>query len=352
MGGLMVSSVVSGRLIARTGRYRHYPIAGTALTVVGLLLPSTMGTGTSVLTAAVFMAVLGLGLGMVMQVLILAVQNAVNYRDLGVATSGTTLFRSIGGSVGVAAFGAVFSASLSSGLAAHWPSSVPLPTAAEPTAIAALAPAAKRIYLEIFSGALHPVFLSATVIATVGFALTWLLEEVPLRGPARAESVGESFAMPHDATSLEELATIITRLEARERHWDVYQRIAQSFDIPLAPDEIWLLVQTCRSGPLSLQVASERFRVPLARLQLIAEQLCAGELAIHDTQRLVATERGSALFERLVDGHRMVLQQLAAQWSPEEHAEAKTMLDGLARSLIAELPIAPAHSGSQRPVGR
>ena len=352
MGGVLLTSVGSGHIISRIGRYRIFPIVGTAVMTVGLALLSTLDVNSAPWMASLYMLVLGLGLGMVMQVLILAVQNAVNYRDLGVATSGTTLFRSIGGSVGVAAFGAVFSASLSKGLATHGPSSLPLPAAAEPTAIAALAPAAKRIYLEIFSGALHPVFLSATVIATIGFALTWLLEEVPLRGPARAESVGESFAMPHDATSLEELATIVTRLEARERHWDVYQRIAQSFDIPLAPDEVWLLVQTCRSGPFSLQVASERFRVPLARLQLIAEQLCAGELATHDTQRLVATERGTALFERLVEGHRMVLQQLAAQWSPEEHAEAKTMLDGLARSLIAELPIAPAHSGSQHQAGR
>ena len=102
MGGLMISSVVSGRLIAHTGRYRVYPIAGTALTVVGLLLLSLMGPATPTIEAAAFMAVLGLGLGMVMQVLILAVQNDAPYEDLGVATAGATLFRSIGGSLGTA----------------------------------------------------------------------------------------------------------------------------------------------------------------------------------------------------------------------------------------------------------
>src|SRR5215510_5581144 len=116
------------------------------------------------------MLLLGLGLGMVMQVLILAVQNAVEYRDLGVATSSATLFRSIGGSLGVAALGA----------------------------LAALPPTLKAGYLQAFTAALHPVFLSATAIAVIGFALTWLLEDLPLRGPARAETVGESFAMPHD----------------------------------------------------------------------------------------------------------------------------------------------------------
>ncbi len=93
----MLSSITSGRLIARTGRYRIYPIIGTGITVIGLLLLSRMDPHTPVLVAASFMAVLGLGLGMVMQVLILAVQNDAPYEDLGVATAGATLFRSIGG---------------------------------------------------------------------------------------------------------------------------------------------------------------------------------------------------------------------------------------------------------------
>lgn len=98
MAGVMVSSIASGRMIAATGHHRLYPILGTGLTVVGMLLLSTMGPGTGAATAAAFMALLGCGLGMVMQVLILAVQNDAPYEDLGVATAGATLFRSIGGS--------------------------------------------------------------------------------------------------------------------------------------------------------------------------------------------------------------------------------------------------------------
>jgi predicted MFS family arabinose efflux permease len=95
MAGLLITSIGSGQLITRTGRYKSFPIAGTAIIVLGFYLLSTMDAGTSTLAASVFMFVLGLGLGLVMQVLVLAVQNAVGYEDLGVATSSATLFRSI-----------------------------------------------------------------------------------------------------------------------------------------------------------------------------------------------------------------------------------------------------------------
>jgi EmrB/QacA subfamily drug resistance transporter len=349
MGGLLVTSVASGRIISRIGRYRMFPIIGTAVMTVGLTLLSTLNVTSPPWVASLYMLVLGLGLGMVMQVLVLAVQNAVDYRDLGVATSGTTLFRSIGGSVGVAAFGALFAANLTSGLAGHLPAGAQLPATAEPGAIQALPPALKAVYLDVFTAALHPVFLTAAVIAAIGFVLAWLLQEVPLRGPVRAESLGESFAMPHDATSLQELQTIVTRLRARETHWEFYRRVAQSLDLSLAPDQIWVLVQICRSAPLSLSEMSARFRVPVARLDAIAAQLAAKCLIARNEAGLVATERGRALFDRMVEAHRMVLHRLAARWSPVQHTEAKAMLDGLARSLIAELPIAPASPGGATP---
>jgi DNA-binding MarR family transcriptional regulator len=281
-------------------------------------------------------------------VLVLAVQNAVDYRDLGVATSGATLFRSIGGSVGVAAFGALFAARLTSGLAALVPAGAQLPAAGAPSAIAALPPALKADYLAAFTAALHPVFVSAAAIAAIAFALTWLLEDLPLRGPVRAETVGESFAMPHDATSLEELETIVTRLQARETHWEFYSRVARSLDLALPPDQIWLLVQVCRSGPVPLSRLAADFGVAPGHLETMAAQLVAGGLIAREADLLSATQSGRALFDRMVEAHRMVLQRLAARWSPEQHEEAKAMLDGLARSLIAELPIAPAVPPGQR----
>ncbi|HTW11626.1 MAG TPA: MDR family MFS transporter, partial [Solirubrobacteraceae bacterium] len=114
MGGLLITSIGSGQIISRTGRYKPFPIAGTFVMVVGLYLLSRMDAATTRAVSSAYMFVLGLGLGMVMQVLVLAVQNAVDYEDLGVATSGATLFRSIGGSVGTAILGSIFSSRLKS----------------------------------------------------------------------------------------------------------------------------------------------------------------------------------------------------------------------------------------------
>jgi EmrB/QacA subfamily drug resistance transporter len=181
MAGVLVTSIASGRIISRVGRYRPFPIAGTAIMSVGLALLATLSVATSTWTACLYMIVLGLGLGLVMQVLVLAVQNAVDYRELGVATAGTTLFRSIGGSVGVSLFGAIFTGTLTSNLAAALPAGSALPAATAPAAIQALPSATRSLYLTAFTGALHPVFLHAAAIAAVGFALTWFLKEIPLR---------------------------------------------------------------------------------------------------------------------------------------------------------------------------
>src|SRR5205823_14229796 len=112
----LTTSIISGQLITRWGRYKAFPIVGTALMVLGLFLLSRMNEHTSVLVASLSMLVLGLGLGLVMQVLVIAVQNAVEYRNLGAATSGATFFRSIGGSFGTAVFGAILSNQLASHL--------------------------------------------------------------------------------------------------------------------------------------------------------------------------------------------------------------------------------------------
>ncbi len=108
MLGVLTMSILSGQLISRTGRYRVFPIVGTAAMSLGLLLLSRLDVGTSTVTSALYMLVLGLGLGSVMQVLVLVVQNAVQYSLLGAATSGVTLFRGIGGSLGAAVFGTIF----------------------------------------------------------------------------------------------------------------------------------------------------------------------------------------------------------------------------------------------------
>ena len=184
MAGVLVTSIASGRLITRIGRYRLFPIVGTALMTIALGLLATLTTTTTVMAACLYMVLLGLGLGMVMQVLVLAAQNAVSYDNLGVATSATTLFRSIGGSIGVSLFGAVFAGELTAGLAGALPAGAPVSIETAPAAIQALPSAVRTLYLHAFTAALHPVFLHAAIIAAVAFALTWFLQEVPLRGSA------------------------------------------------------------------------------------------------------------------------------------------------------------------------
>jgi EmrB/QacA subfamily drug resistance transporter len=194
MGGLLVTSIASGNLISRWGRYRPFPIAGTAIMTVGVYLLSRLGLGSPTWVAALYMAILGLGLGMTMQVLVLAAQNAVDYKFLGVATSASTLFRQVGGSIGVSAFGAIFANRLATELATRLPNVAKLPKAANPAIVKQLPPALHAPYVESVAAALQPVFLVAAAVSFAAFVLTWFLRDVPLRKSARAEGVGEAFA--------------------------------------------------------------------------------------------------------------------------------------------------------------
>ncbi|HEY5100732.1 MAG TPA: MDR family MFS transporter [Gaiellaceae bacterium] len=181
MAGLLITSIVGGQIISRTGRYRPFPIIGTGVAAVGMGLLSQLNVHTSTLTTSLYVFVIGFGLGMVMQVLVLAVQNAVEPRVMGVATSGSIMFRQIGGSVGIAAFGAIFSNQLKKNLAKTLPPGVHGPSSATPKAVNALPPHVHSLYVHAFSNALHPVFLVGAAISGLAFVLSWFLREVPLR---------------------------------------------------------------------------------------------------------------------------------------------------------------------------
>ena len=346
MAGVLITSITSGQIISRIGRYRPFPIAGTAVMTVGLGLLATLGAETSIWTAGAYMLVLGLGLGMVMQVLVLAVQNSVEYRDLGVATSGTTLFRSIGGSLGVSLFGAIFTAQLTGTLAATLPASTALPAATGAAGLLALPTAVRAIYIEAFTGALQHVFVDAAVVAAIGFAFSWLLREVPLSDLARAELVAESFAMPADATSLEELERIVERLCRRENRWEVFRRIAEASEVVLAPDEIWLLARICLSAaPIDRPQLIREYRIPDTKLEEIAQRLTdIGYVVRADGGTLLASAQGQQTFNALVKSREVRLSKMLAKWTHEQRPEITAMLDSLSRALMAELPIEPRAS--------
>jgi MFS family permease len=184
MGGLLFTSILSGILISRWGRYKVFPVVGTAVMTLGLYLLSTVGAATSDALMALYMVIMGLGLGGVMQVLVIAVQNAVAHRDLGVATAGATFFRSIGGSFGAAIFGAIFANVLGSRLAANL-RGLPIPkglsASLSPAELAKLPPAVIHGIKAAYASSIDTVFVVAVPIGAVAFLLTFLLPEIELR---------------------------------------------------------------------------------------------------------------------------------------------------------------------------
>jgi len=185
MLGLLITSISSGQVIARTGRYRFFPIVGTGLMTIGLGLLSLMTPSSSAVTDALSMLVLGFGVGCVMQVLVIIVQNGVAYSELGVATSGTTFFRSIGGSFGTAIFGAIFSNVLASNLASHL-HGLSLPASftssdVTPAALSHLSAAVRHGFTLGYAESIQTVFLVAIPVAALGFLATWLIPQVELR---------------------------------------------------------------------------------------------------------------------------------------------------------------------------
>jgi EmrB/QacA subfamily drug resistance transporter len=185
MAGLLLMSIGSGQIISRTGRYRLFPILGTGLTTIGLFLLHLMGVHTSTFLDAVYMLVLGLGIGSVMQVLVIIVQNGVPHSELGVATSGATFFRSIGGSFGTAIFGAIFANVLIGNLASHL-HGIHLPAGfssadATPALLSKLPAVVHAGFVAGYAESIQTVFLVAVPIAFLAFLASWLIPQVELK---------------------------------------------------------------------------------------------------------------------------------------------------------------------------
>lgn len=186
MVGMLTFSILSGRLISRTGRYKPFPIVGMALATIAMLMLSRIQVDTPYWQIAIAMLILGSGLGNVMQVLIIAVQNSVHPREIGVATSGSTFFRSIGGTFGTAVFGAIMTSQLASNIESALPADMQgnVDTSQMTNAmstIAQLPEQIKAIVLTAFSDSLGTVFLSAAPIIAIGFVLTFFMPDVRLR---------------------------------------------------------------------------------------------------------------------------------------------------------------------------
>lgn len=331
MGGVLVASIASGQIISRRGRYRIFPIAGTGLTVVGLLMLSQVGAGTSETTLAVEMLVVGLGLGMVMQVLVLAVQNAVDYEDLGVATSGASLFRSIGGSLGTAVLGAVFTAQLTSALGSAGAGGAQ----PHPGDLAALPPALRSEFVHAYADSLGTVFLVAAGVAAVGFLLSWFIIELPLRETVATAGVGEAFASPRDSDSLDELARGLSALLDRETRRRATERIAARAGVPLDPVGCWVLARLNEDPAPDVRALAPGHSIETGAVEAALSDMRERELVDGD-DRLTASGRDAAA--RLIAVRRATLSELLRGWEPEAHADIARFVALLSRELAAEAP--------------
>lgn len=203
MGGVVGASIIAGQLISHTGRYRIYPILGGALSVVGMFLLSRLEADTPRLHYSIWMAVLGAGVGLVMPVLILAVQNAAPPADLGTATSANNYFRQIGGSVGAAVFGTLFADRLTDALADSLPAGADLPDAESitPQLVHAMPAPLREGYIQAYAEAMPRIFLYLVPVLLLGLLLAFFLKETPLVSSAVSSKtppapLGEQAAVP------------------------------------------------------------------------------------------------------------------------------------------------------------
>lgn len=244
--GLMITAVGVGNAVGKTGRYKAFPVAGTLVTSVGLVLLSRMDADTTRLEAAGCLFVLGVGIGLAMQVLTIIVQGSVPYADLGVSTSGVTFFRTMGGAFGAAIFGSLYANFLDERLPAALAASpgVDPATASTPGALHALDADLIAPIVDAFAESLSLVFLCAAPVALVAFVLALLLPKVQLSDSVAQEAgdLGGGFAAPESLPSKEILSRRIANLLYGHRR-DRVLDLLESEDSDLDAAGIWALVQ-------------------------------------------------------------------------------------------------------------
>ncbi|KFF95702.1 DSBA oxidoreductase [Streptomyces scabiei] len=339
--GLLLSSTVSGQIVSRTGRWKVFPVVGTGVTTLGLLLLHQLDADSGNGEMSAYLFVFGLGLGLVMQVLVLVVQNAVPYEDLGVATSGATFFRSIGASFGVAVFGTVFAGHLGEKLTAaldgaQLPSGVSVDgLKADPREIAELPAALRPSVLDAYASSITDVFVYAAPVALLGFVLAWFLREDRLRASVTAPDATETLASnPVERSSHDEVCRALSVLGSREGRRDVYRRITARAGYDLLPATSWLLLRIRRYGWVEPAVLAERSTVPLDMIMAATRQVEERRLARRDGIDLVLTDTGHEAADKLAKAREDSLAELLGDWWGPDRS---TDLVRLVEELNAEL---------------
>ncbi|GAB3722819.1 MDR family MFS transporter [Nocardiopsis oceani] len=335
VAGMFLTSITSGRLVTRTGHYKAYPIAGMALTALGLLLMSTMGPDSSLVEMGAYFFVLGAGLGLVMQVVVVVVQNAASYSDLGVATSSATFFRSIGGSFGTAVFGAVFAGQLASNLAAR-ADEIQLPPGldtstleSDPTALDGLPPATQASFLEAYADAIDSVFLWAVPIALIGFVLALFLKQIPLRTTIGTPDLDESVspvAAP-SRSAIEQVEHEVYRACGAEGAETMYGRLREAAGLDVSTEACWALSHLGIKGELSAGELNRMSGLDVSRWETVHQELLDAGYLVSDEDPWELNWRGEDAVRQLYEEHRTALRSLLADFGPDEHPDVFEVLE-------------------------
>jgi EmrB/QacA subfamily drug resistance transporter len=366
--GLLLTSTGTGFLITKWGRYKIFPVIGTALMTIGLYLLSRLGIDTNFWIVSLYLFILGVGIGGSLQVLIIAVQNAVDYKDLGAATSGATFFRSIGGSFGTSVFGAIFSGVLVGDIAAALhgvplPSGISASAGASPAALEHLPAAIRAGFVAGYAKALHTVFLYATPLAALGFVLSLFLKEVPLRETVRAVDRAHSTAptaIPATRDSEQEMERALLTLFGREQRADTYRRLAEAADVPLSPRGTWLLYRISDNVPTTRESLAQVLGVTGLRL---AELVAAGYITVagigpgispadgdgaQASPAVALTTAGQQAAARLAVAREAGIDRLVKEWQPDKIPELRRLIGRITTTLVAT-DVSPERDGVAAP---
>lgn len=364
--GLLIASVFSGNVTSKTGRYRIFPIVGCLVMGIGLYLLSRMGPGTGAWLESLYMFVLGAGIGLCMQVLTIAVQNTVDYADLGTATSGVTFFRTLGSSFGTAVFGSIYANSLGPALekaveeAARATGADPaqLAEAAQsPQGVHGLDPAAAGPIVEAYAHALHTVFLWTVPVAGIGFVVALFLKQVRLRDTARAAStdMGDGFSSPvasGDSANLLELA--VGKL-VRNMQPETARAIVNDSDTRLDIAGAWAVMQvellTRTVGHASLGLIASRRAVPPEVLLPVFDRMTEEGYLSREGTFLTLTpagQREAATISRAWGD--WLGDQLEKDRGRPRSEELRAAADAIAKRLLAE-DLGEGYFGHKAPAG-
>nr|WP_263172439.1 MDR family MFS transporter [Streptomyces sp. SCSIO ZS0520] len=349
--GLLIASVASGNVVSRTGHYRSFPIVGALVMCLGLFLLSLMERGTGAWAASLYMFVLGAGIGLSMQVLTIAVQNTVDYADLGTATSGVTFFRTLGSAFGTAVFGTIYANTLGPNLeqgvaeaarASGTEAGRIASAARSPEGVHGLPDAAAVPVIDAYADSVHTVFLWTVPVAAVGFFVALFLKQVRLRDTARVggNDMGEAFAQPSGPGSGPLLELSVAKI-LRTTRPGTLRSVLQGADTRLDVAGAWVIMQvelfTRLVGHASLGLIAARRQLPPEVLVPVFDRMVEEGYLTRDGLLFSHTRAGAREARVLSEAWaRWLGGQLEHDMPRPDDRQLRAAVDTIAGRLLAE----------------